>query len=114
MYKKITIGVFALSLLIFFVLTVLTPADARASVLENRPLAEMPSLTVESWFSGSFGEDFEAYLSDNVGFRSVFTTIGARLEKMRGFVPEAKGQLVTLPSGGQLALDDGRIMEVFK
>ena len=114
MYKKITIGVFVLSLALFFALTVLVPADANASVKENRPLAEMPALSVESWFSGSFGEDFEEYLSDNVGFRSVFTTIGARLEKLRGFVPEAKGQLVTLPSGGQLALDGGRIMEVFK
>ena len=114
MYKKITIGVFVLSLALFFALTVLVPADANASVKENRPLAEMPALSVDSWFSGSFGEDFEEYLSDNVGFRSVFTTIGARLEKLRGFVPEAKGQLVTLPSGGQLALDGGRIMEVFK
>ena len=114
MYKKITIGVFALSLALFFALTVLVPADANASVKENRPLAEMPALSVDSWFSGSFGEDFEEYLSDNVGFRSVFTTIGARLEKLRGFVPEAKGQLITLPSGGQLALDGGRIMEVFK
>ena len=114
MYKKITIGVFVLSLVLFFALTVLMPADANASVKENRPLAEMPKLSLESWFSGSFGEDFEEYLSDNVGFRSVFTTIGAQLEKLRGFVPEAKGQLVTLPGGGQLALDGGRIMEVFK
>ena len=29
-------------------------------------------------------------------------------------IDEAKGQLVTLPSGGQLALDEGRIMEIFK
>ena len=114
MYKKITIGLFVLSLVLFFALTVLMPADANASVKENRPLAEMPKLSLESWFSGSFGEDFEEYLSDNVGFRSVFTTIGAQLEKLRGFVPEAKGQLVTLPGGGQLALDGGRIMEVFK
>lgn len=114
MYKKITIGIFLLSLVLFFALTVLMPADANASIKENRPLAEMPTLSFESWFSGSFGEDFEEFLSDNVGFRSVFTTIGARLEKLRGFVPEAKGQLVTLPGGGQLALDDGRIMEVFK
>lgn len=114
MHKKITIFVFVLSLALFFALTVLVPADANASVKENRPLAEMPTLSLASWFSGSFGEDFEEYLSDNVGFRSLFTTIGARLEKLRGFVPEAKGQLVTLPSGGQLALDGGRIMEVFK
>ena len=114
MYKKITIGAFILSLLLFFTLTVIMPPDANASVQENRPLAELPALTVESWFSGSFGEDFETYLSDNVGFRSIFTAIGSRLDKLRGFVPEAKGQLVTLPSGGQLALDEGRIMEIFK
>ena len=114
MYKRITIGAFILSLLLFFTLTVIMPPDANASVQENRPLAELPALTVESWFSGSFGENFETYLSDNVGLRSIFTDIGSRLDKLRGFVSEAKGQLVTLPSGGQLALDDGRIMEIFK
>ena len=114
MYKRITIGAFILSLLLFFTLTVIMPPDANASVQENRPLAELPALTVESWFSGSFGENFETYLSDNVGLRSIFPDIGSRLDKLRGFVSEAKGQLVTLPSGGQLALDDGRIMEIFK
>ena len=64
MYKKITIGAFILSLLLFFTLTVIMPPDANASVQENRPLAELPALTVESWFSGSFGEDFETYISD--------------------------------------------------
>ncbi len=114
MYKKILIGVFAASLLLFFALTVLCPRDEAASVKENRPLAEMPALSLTAWFSGKFGADFEEYLSDNVGFRSFFTDLGARIEKMRGFVREAKGQLVDLPGGGQLALHDGKIMEVFR
>jgi len=114
MYKKVLIGLFAAFLCLFFALTVLCPRDENASVKENRPLAEMPVLSWDSWFSGKFGADFEEYLSDNVGFRSFFTDLGARLEKLRGFVRPAKGQLVTLPSGGQLALHDGKIMEVFR
>lgn len=36
---------------------------------EKRYLAEFPTLTVDSFFSGDFGKDFEKYLSDHTAFR---------------------------------------------
>ena len=114
MYKKITVTAFVLCLALFFVLVFLMPTDDNASVKENRPLAEMPSLTWDSLFSGKFATDFEAYLSDNVGFRSVFTDIGSRIEKLRGFNGKAKNQVLDLSNGSRLAIVDGKILEVFR
>lgn len=37
---------------------------------EKRYLAQFPTLTVDSFFSGDFGEDFETYLSDHTAFRN--------------------------------------------
>ena len=113
MYKKITIGAFALCLALFFVLAFLMPTDEQASVNENRPLAELPTLTWDSLLSGQFAADFEVYLSDNVGFRSVFTSLGSRIEKLRGIATRAKDQVINLSNGSTLALVDGKIMEVF-
>lgn len=113
MYKKITIGAFALCLAIFFVLVFLMPTDERAEIKENRPMAEMPALTWDSLFSGEFATDFEAFLSDNVGFRATFTDIGSYVAKLRGINLAAKDQLITLSSGSMLALQGGRIMEIF-
>ncbi len=36
---------------------------------EKRYLAEFPTLSVDTFFSGEFGEDFEKYLSDHTAFR---------------------------------------------
>ena len=114
MYKKITAGAFVLSLILFFVLVFLFPTDERASVQENRPLKEMPALTLTTLFSGEFGEEFEEYLSDNVGYRSRFTALGAKIEKLRGIVSNQDGQIIDLANGTQLALHDGKIMEIFR
>ncbi len=113
MFKKITVGAFALCLASFFVLAFLMPTDERAEIKENRPMAEMPALTWDSLFSGEFATEFEAYLSDNVGFRATFTDIGSYVAKLRGVNLAAKDQLVTLQSGSRLALQGGRIMEIF-
>lgn len=114
MYKKITVFAFALCLAAFFVLAFLMPTDENASVKENRPMAEMPALTLDNIFSGKFAADFETYLSDNVGFRSIFTDIGARIEKLRGFNAKAKNQVLDLSNGSRLAIVDGKILEVFR
>ncbi len=113
MFKKITVGAFALCLAVFFVLVFLMPTDERAEMKENRPMAEMPALTWDSLFSGEFATDFEEFLSDNVGFRATFTDIGSYIAKLRGINLAAKDQLITLSTGARLALEGGRIMEVF-
>ncbi len=113
MYKKITVFAFALCLAIFFVLTFLMPTDERAEIKENRPMAQMPLLTWDSLFSGEFAAEFETFLSDNIGFRATFTDIGSYIAKLRGVNLAAKDQLITLQNGSRLALQGGRIMEIF-
>ena len=114
MYKKITIGAFLVSLLAFFTLVFIFPSDERASLKENRPLAEMPEFSLESLFEGQFTSQYETFLSDNVGLRSYFTALGSGIENTFGFTIEAQGQIVNLPSGSTLALHGGKIMEVFR
>lgn len=114
MREKITSAVFIAVLLSFFALVVICPKDMRASVQENRPLAEMPEISLKSLFNGDFSTGFETYLTDNVGLRSDFVNLGTKLEALRGIQKEEAGKITQLASGGSLAMTDGKIMEVFK
>ncbi len=44
---------------------------------EKRYLAEFPTLTVDTFFSGDFGEDFEKYLSDHTAFRNFWVGLNS-------------------------------------
>lgn len=112
MREKITSAVFIAILVMFFALIVVFPKDERASVQENRELAAMPKVTLNSVLSGDFESGFETYLTDNVGFRSHLVDIGSRFENMRGIQSKNSGRIVEV-SGGQLVLNDRKIMEVF-
>lgn len=114
MREKITSVIFVAILVAFFILVMICPRDEQASVLENRPLAEMPELTLKSVFAGNFTTDYETYLTDNVGLRSKFVKLGTAVENMRGIQREATGRIVDLANGNQLVLNDGKIMEVYK
>jgi len=113
MREKITSMVFVAILLGFFALIIL-PEDKEASVQENRPLAEMPEITLENILSGKFCSDYETYITDNVAFRSKFVELGTKLEEMRGIQKKDTGRIVDLPSGTRLVLNDGKIMEIYK
>lgn len=114
MREKITSFIFVIVLVFFFALVMIIPKDEKASVQENRPLAEMPIATPSSVFSGEFGSAYETYLTDNVGFRSSFVRLGTIIEDSRGIKSKTTGKIVTLTNGSQLALKDGKIMEIFK
>ena len=114
MREKITSAVFIAILLILFALTVVVPKDENASVMENRPLAEMPEVSLKNIVSGAFTSEYETFLTDNVGFRSNFVKLGTEFEQARGIHKEDSGRTVELPNGGRLVLNDGKIMEVFK
>ena len=114
MYKKITVGAFIASLVMFFALIFIFPRDEMAQIKENRPLSEMPSVSISSILSGEFMEKYEQYLSDNVGFRSFFTDLGARIEGLRGITQGKDGQVITLANGSRLAVYRGKIMEIFR
>lgn len=114
MREKITSIVFILILCVIFVFAALLPKDENAEVLENRPMSEMPKVSLSNVFSGDFEKGFEDFLTDNIGFRSKFVKIGTALENARGIQKSDSGKVVTLASGGELVLNDGKIMEVFK
>ncbi len=114
MRKKITSFTFIFLLLVFFVLVMILPKDENASVKENRPLAEMPELSVDNVLFGSFTTDYEAYLTDNVAFRSYFMDLGTKIQGLKGLVLESEESLLTLPAGNQLVLSTDRIMEIYR
>lgn len=66
-----------LSILFVLLLSVLTAAslckpDQELSADENRKLAQRPRLSLASLFSGTYGEDYESYLADQIPFRSLW------------------------------------------
>ena len=110
MREKITSTIFVLILVTFFIFVMLCPQDEKASVLENRALAELPKITWENFFDGSFGSSYETYLTDNVGCRSGWVNLGTKIENARGLYKEEWGKIVNLTGGKQLVLNDGKIM----
>lgn len=62
--RKITTLLFFICILIFPLLTLLSPKKT-FSELENRYLKKRPSFSVEKWFDKSFMDDWEHYLSDH-------------------------------------------------
>lgn len=113
MRTKITIFVFLTMILAFFLLVNVFPKDEKASEMENRPLAQMPEVSLDNILNGSFCSDYETYLTDNVGFRSDFVKLGTLIEEHRGIHLKSGGRTVDLPDGTKLVLNDGKIMEVY-
>lgn len=58
--------------------------DRKFSENENRYLAKMPGLSWEHVMDGSFQEEFEAYLNDQVCFRDGWITMKTALQKWSG------------------------------
>ena len=98
---------------------VILPKDEAAAKQENRNLAQMPSVSFERIKSGEFASEFETYLSDNVGYRSVFTNISSTYKNSKGVnkygkVVETKGDLGTgSTTKSRLLVIDDRVMEVY-
>lgn len=88
MRDKLTSLLFCLALAAVFTLAVFVPQDARASVQENRALAAFPVPSAARVLSGDYAQDFETYLSDNIGLRSVWVNLATRLQHF-DFLPRA-------------------------
>jgi len=111
--EKTVSFVFLIMILVFFTL-VLLPQDEMASVKENRPLAEMPEITLEKVLSGKFSTEYENYVNDNVSLRSKWVELGMEFEKIRGINLKNSEKIVDLINGMRLILSRGKIMEVYK
>lgn len=117
----ITVILFCGMLALFFYIGVLAPKDMSAAERENRELKPMPAFNAETVFSGTFSKDFEDYLADNVGYRSFFMDISAKIDALKGIKTES-GKIVSankdLGTGvqgeNQLLILSDRVMEVYK
>ncbi len=102
-----------------FVTVVILPKDENSAKQENRNLAAMPQFSWENLISGNFSRDFETYISDNVGYRSVFTNISSGYKSSKGInkfgkVVDTNGDLGTgSTTKSQLLVTDDRVMEVY-
>ena len=55
------------------------------SELEKRDLAKMPQFTPQSYFSGKYTQELDAFYSDTFPFRLNLVSLGSALEQLRGF-----------------------------
>lgn len=117
--RFLTVTVFILFLLAAFIVLVVLPKDETSAAQENRNLAEMPKFSFSSLFSGEFMTDFETYLSDNVGFRSVFNSLSSGYKSYKGInsfgkIVETNGDMGTgEATKSRLLVIDDRVMEVY-
>ena len=65
------LGAFALLLIGFSLFNLFSPKRKRSD-LENRKLAQLPTITVKGLLDGSWTEDFATYMQDQVAFRDTW------------------------------------------
>jgi hypothetical protein len=92
----------------FLLIVTAFPRDARTLELENREFRKRPALTAENLLGGELDGQFEAYVSDRVGYRASFT---ARALEYGGFygLPSENGARL---DGTLLSFSD-RLVEIF-
>ncbi|HIW56562.1 MAG TPA: hypothetical protein H9685_00070 [Firmicutes bacterium] len=115
----ILIVIFALYLAAAFVFVVVLPKDEASGQKENRTLASFPEFSFQRLFDGEFTSEFETYLSDNVGYRSVFTDIASVYNSNKGIssfgkIVETQGDLGTgSTTDSRLVVTEDKVMEVY-
>lgn len=82
-YERVLIVIFVTVLLITGLCLALLTRPA-ISETEKRSLAEKPRLTVESYFDGSFADDFTVWFSDTVPFREQIVQLSSQINKLKG------------------------------
>ena len=77
------LGFFFVPLILLAVMTLLQPPKA-FSANENRPLSQMPVISVADIQSGSTQEDFSSFLSDQIPLRDFWIQTNTFLKKSIG------------------------------
>ena len=120
MRKYIITGVF-IAMLAVSVFLMLSPADTESILAENREVKAMPVFSSESVIKGEYTAGIDAYIDDNIGFRSKLMAFSDKIKSLFGYVPEDGGRIITtttdLGTGesqeGRLVVYNGKIMEMF-
>ena len=85
----VVIGLFLILIFGLTAATILKP-DTEFSEKENRVLAQMPRLSADSYFSGTFAKDYETYITDQFVFRDQWIRMKTAVERAT-LKQEAKG-----------------------
>ena len=96
--EKANIGIFCAMMVFFCCLLVLAPADKNVENIEHRVLSSAPALNLRTALNGEFSKQFEAYIADQVGFRTDFISISKGIERAYGFTPQDSPLLVNISS----------------
>ena len=85
------------ALMLFFgAVIALTPVDSGIEKLEHRAVNKAPELSISSAMSGGFAKGFEAFIADQVGYRTDFIMISKSIERAYGFTPDDKPRVVNM------------------
>ncbi|MDE5772558.1 MAG: hypothetical protein K2I06_13195 [Ruminococcus sp.] len=76
---RITAVLMIIFIFSFLILTVIEKKSDK-SVSENRSLAPMPHLSLESLSDGSYGRELEAYMADHFAYRDKWVSAKAKIE----------------------------------
>ena len=83
----INVCVTVLTLIAVGVLALVLPKPT-VSEVERRELAKKPEFALESWFSGEFAQQYDAYYADTFPQREELVTMASKIESMEGIRPD--------------------------
>lgn len=82
----LNIVLFLVPVFVFFALNLFFHGDQKVSALEQREIAQMPGLTVDSILENTFPKDFDKFFSDHFVFRTSFLEAGGWLKGLKGTI----------------------------
>ena len=74
--------------------------DEKVSEMENRNLAQKPSFSASSYFSGDFASKFEEYYNDQFPGRNGLVKISNKIKSFYSFLKIGDGATVIKNNGG--------------
>lgn len=103
---------FALFNLVLFTVVLIVMGDlffvlphAKVSVVEKRKLAEMPTYSSKSFFSGNYFKALDLYVADNFPFREAFVSTSFFLKEKRGYHSDKIGFYKTVGVEAQVPVN---------
>ncbi len=82
--SNIVFSIFFLIVIFFFFFYNVFVEDKIFSYNENRELAQEPKLSMETLLNGSYMEDVEVYVNDQIAFRDMFVKLSTNVKLMLG------------------------------
>ncbi|MCQ2752038.1 MAG: DHHW family protein, partial [Coriobacteriales bacterium] len=78
------VGITFLSLIAVLLVTSILIPDSNFSETENRPLQEFPTISLDSYLSGTLQDDYQTYVEDQFPLRNLWVTINTFVMQLTG------------------------------